>query len=336
MEVAGNELRSARRLIAACVLGLLIAGAGLLMTARDVAHWIDKQDGEIETRRVAAAVAHLASVWPNLTADEVALRVAKGFLLKNARLTTTPPVDRVEVAVPLGNSDGRQLVWTAPALGQEARHNFAPTRMPLILGSVGVVLLLLFRLHRLAHALERERQFARGMARRDPLTGLGNRLDFDEEMARRFGAGAGFALACIDLNGFKSVNDLHGHAAGDAVLCGVAARLRRIAGEQDAAFRLGGDEFAMLIADDGRNIARFAKKIVLNVDDAYAIGRGAEAVVGVCVGVAIAPQDGGGARELLHAADAALYRAKAASGSGCRFAADAEQPADDLQAIAAA
>jgi diguanylate cyclase (GGDEF)-like protein len=334
MKDAGSELRGAKRLIAACVAVLMVAGAGLLITARDVAYWIDARDGEIEARRVTAAVAHLASVYPGMSTDEVALRVARGFLLKDARIASEPAGEG-QLSVPLG-ADGVVLVWAAPALGQEARANFAPTRLPFILGSTLVTLLLLYRLYHLAHALERERVAARGMARSDVLTGLGNRLAFDEDLARRLAGGGGFALACVDLNGFKSVNDAYGHAAGDTVLAGVAARLRRILTEQDAAYRLGGDEFAVLIADNGRSLARFAKKIVLNVDDSYTVGSDAQAVVGVCVGVAIAPQDGTSARELLQGADAALYRAKAASGSCARFAADEEElPADEPAAGAA-
>jgi diguanylate cyclase (GGDEF)-like protein len=323
MTTAGTELRRARRLIAICVAALCVAGVGLVVTARDVAHWIDGRDSEIETVRVTAAIAHLAAVWPQLTPDEVAIRVAKGFLLKNGRLSNAQP-EAGELAVRLADG-GPMLVWTAPALGQEARARFAPTRLPLILGSVIAVAFMLYQLGRLAVALDRERLKAGDLARRDSLTGLGNRLAFDEELARRIGTrGGGFAVFCLDLNGFKAVNDIHGHAAGDAVLCGVAVRLRRLLGPQDASYRLGGDEFAIIVADDGRNLARLARKFVLAVDDAYPVGRGAEAFVGACVGVAISPQDGTNARELVEAADAALYRAKAASGSCSRFAADGD------------
>jgi diguanylate cyclase (GGDEF)-like protein len=320
MTTAGTELRRARRLIAICVAALCVAGVGLVVTARDVATWIDGRDSEIETARVTAAVEHLRDIWPQITPEQAAMRVAKGFHLRNARVSTAQP-EAGELAVSLGEP-GTLLVWTAPALGQEARERFAPTRLPLILGSVIAVAFMLYKLGKLAVALDRERLRAGDLARRDPLTGLGNRLAFDEELARRIGGRSGFAVFCLDLNGFKAVNDIHGHAAGDAVLCGVAVRLRRLLGPLDAPFRLGGDEFAIVVADDGRNLPRLARKIVLAVDDSYTVGRGAEAVVGACVGAAISPQDGSNARELVEAADAALYRAKAASGSCSRFAAD--------------
>lgn len=332
---AGSELRRTRRLIFACIIGLIVTGVGLVWTARDVASWIDNRDSEIEIRRVKAAIAHLASVSPGLTLDDVAERVAKGFALTDARITRLPAVSG-EIGVALAPGDERQLVWTAPALGRHAREQFAPTRLPLILGSVFVVALLLLRLERLARALDRESRLATDLANTDALTGLRNRLAFDRDLAVRLEQGAPFALACIDLNGFKAVNDSHGHAAGDAVLRGVASKLRRIAGEMDAAFRLGGDEFAVLFADDGRHLGRLAKKIVLAVDDSYQVHRDVEAFVGVCVGVAIAPQDGRTARDLMHGADAALYRAKAAGGSCARFAADEEKPRDSGPAAAAA
>lgn len=327
MDNAGTEIRGARRLVAACVVVLVVAGAGLVITARDVAHWIDVRDGEIEVRRVAAALAYLARERPGLPADELARRVADGFELADARVTGALPVQGAELGVSLLGGDGRHLVWRAPALGRETRMNFAPTRMPLILGCVLIVGLLLLRLERLARALDGQRRLADELAATDSLTRLGNRLAFDRGLARRLDDGRNFALVYIDLNGFKQVNDRFGHAAGDAVLRGVGVRLRRLAGENDAAFRLGGDEFAMLIADDGRSIARLARKIVTTVDDAYPVGNGEEAVVGVSVGVAIAPQDARSNDALMLAADGALYTAKAIRGSGACFAADAPEAA---------
>jgi diguanylate cyclase (GGDEF)-like protein len=85
----------------------------------------------------------------------------------------------------------------------------------------------------------------------DPLTGLRNRRGFERELARalayvkRYGASA--ALLFIDLDGFKPVNDRHGHAAGDALLKGVAATLTRHVRESDLVARLGGDEFVVLL-----------------------------------------------------------------------------------------
>ncbi len=324
MSNVSGELRRARRLIVACVVVLVVSSFGLIKTARDIAAWIDHEASTIEQSRANLALERMVAARPDVPAAEMAMSLAGDMHMPDARIQAEQTSSRRELSVPL--QGGGWLVWSAPQLGSKARAHFAPTRLPFILGTSIVVLLLLYRLHKLALVLEDQRVLAKEMARRDPLTGLGNRLAFDEEMVRRFSGAGGFALACIDLNGFKSVNDRHGHAAGDAVLRGVAARLRSVAGEQDAAFRLGGDEFALLIADDGRSLERQARRIVLTIDDAYTVSSEATVVVGASVGVAIAPQDGINARELLTAADAALYLAKAARGSSFRFAADTSQP----------
>ncbi len=331
----GGQLRLTRLLIALCIAVLTVTSVGLVWTARDVANWIDERTGAIELARVQAAIAHLERERPGLDKVELAKRVAAGFLLSDARITSDQPVPGVELAAELEGSGGRMLVWSAPAFGHEARGAFSPTRMPLILGSVLVVAVLLLRLDRLARIVDGDARLARKAANTDALTGLGNRLAFDTDLAARMTGSERFALACIDLNGFKAVNDHHGHAAGDSVLRGVAARLRRLAGERDAAYRLGGDEFAMLLADDGRNLGRVARKIVLNIDDAYPLDGGATVHVGVCVGLAIAPQDAASARDLLQQADAAMYRAKALAGSRCCFAADAAAKESGGEAAAA-
>ena len=87
---------------------------------------------------------------------------------------------------------------------------------------------------------------ARALARTDELTGVGNRRALREEVARP-GTGGVLGLVLVDLDGFKQVNDEHGHAAGDAVLVATAQRLRSAAGPGDLVVRLGGDEFAVLV-----------------------------------------------------------------------------------------
>ena len=102
-----------------------------------------------------------------------------------------------------------------------------------------------------AHTLERQRRELARASRTDHLTGCLNRRGFHEhvqaELARAFRSGAPVSLVLVDLDDFKAVNDRHGHAAGDALLCWVADQLRAGLRPSDAAGRLGGDEFALLL-----------------------------------------------------------------------------------------
>lgn len=95
------------------------------------------------------------------------------------------------------------------------------------------------------------------MAYRDPLTGLGNRKAFDEQLGQallRAGSGGSeLALLYLDLDRFKEVNDRFGHDIGDALLRTVAERVRSTLRQPDKAYRLGGDEFAVLLEDSQEN-----------------------------------------------------------------------------------
>ena len=140
-------------------------------------------------------------------------------------------------------------------------------------------------------------------AHRDPLTGLSNRLAFDDAVANRETAGDRYVLMLVDLDGFKPVNDGWGHAAGDAVLVAVATRLRDIAGES-AAFRIGGDEFAVLAAPDR------AEALASDLVDACRAPveyDGRTLRVGGSVGMAVGPDPA-----IRERADEALYAAKRA------------------------
>jgi diguanylate cyclase (GGDEF)-like protein len=160
------------------------------------------------------------------------------------------------------------------------------------------------------------------MAYHDTLTDLPNRallLDRLGQALARVKRGEMIALLYIDLNDFKLVNDNHGHAKGDALLKEVAARLRQSARETDTVARLGGDEFVILqVAIGGvSDAAILAKRIAKSFEQPLDVA-GASLSVGVSIGVAIAPQDGKDADELMRHADNALYRSKF-MGGGYRF-----------------
>ena len=167
-----------------------------------------------------------------------------------------------------------------------------------------------------------EAQIAR-LAHYDPLTGLANRAlfarDMDNCLSRAQRTGRTMALMCLDLDRFKAVNDSHGHLTGDQLLIEVAARLRKCVRKGDSIARLGGDEFAViqdvLQADDARHLAG---RIVEAMAVPFTIN-GITVDIGVSVGVALAPDDGLDANNLLSRADMAMYRVKSSGRNGWCF-----------------
>jgi diguanylate cyclase (GGDEF)-like protein len=174
---------------------------------------------------------------------------------------------------------------------------------------------------RLAAAMTEE---LRHMAQRDPLTGLPNRALFsdrlNQEMTRAKRQGGRFALAFIDLDYFKPINDKLGHDVGDEVLRQVARRLSDNVREADTIGRIGGDEFVALLADlsDTEAISALAKKLHLALNPPLVVA-GHELSVSCCIGVAVYPADGADAVSLTKSADEAMYRAKEAGRNCVRF-----------------
>jgi diguanylate cyclase (GGDEF)-like protein/putative nucleotidyltransferase with HDIG domain len=146
------------------------------------------------------------------------------------------------------------------------------------------------------------------LALTDPLTGLGNHRHFHERLQRELQSadvtGGCVSLCLLDVDGFKQINDQHGHPAGDRVLAQVAVRLRQ-GGES---FRLGGDEFAVLLPGNDEKLAlATARSIVGRIG---AIDTGVAGPVTVSVGVASYPRHARGRDSLIRVADGALYLAK--------------------------
>jgi diguanylate cyclase (GGDEF)-like protein len=159
---------------------------------------------------------------------------------------------------------------------------------------------------------ERERRITH-LAFNDVLTGLPNRALFQEHLAleleERERTGGSIAIFCIDLDDFKAINDTLGHPAGDALLCGVADRLRADMGKCFVA-RLGGDEFVIVAElDDTDSAERLAQRALDAIAEPLII-EGHNIAPAGSIGIAIAPIDGDDALTLLKNADLALYRAK--------------------------
>ena len=161
-------------------------------------------------------------------------------------------------------------------------------------------------------------------ANHDALTGLANRKllreHLEQTVAQARRGGEIVALLFIDLDGFKAVNDGHGHAAGDCVLRETSRRLERGIRESDLAARLAGDEFVVIL----RHLAgepyagAVAAKLIATLGEPYRFGT-QDLVVAASIGIALYPQDADSAEELLRHADAAMYKAKEAGKRTWRY-----------------
>ncbi|CDM24002.1 diguanylate cyclase/phosphodiesterase [Castellaniella defragrans 65Phen] len=162
------------------------------------------------------------------------------------------------------------------------------------------------------------------LAHRDPLTGLPNRVLFAELLAHSIQmaqhAAMRFALLCLDLDKFAAINETLGHGPGDRVLVEVAQRLRGLLPERDALARVGGDEFYVILdRDQGERGVALAGQGMLDALAAPFVLDGQAIYVSASIGVALYPEDGATADELLSRVDATLHQAKADGRGSLRF-----------------
>lgn len=166
-------------------------------------------------------------------------------------------------------------------------------------------------LQALTRRLDRARQSAVAEAATDPLTGLCNRRGFDMALEAALRRGSRFALAHLDLDHFKRVNDTLGHAAGDAVLTAVARILREATRARDVVARLGGDEFVLLLEDAAEpGPARALGQRILSRIAEPMDWQGHSLRVDGSLGIVLSTELPGDARRLIEAADRALYTSK--------------------------
>jgi len=242
-------------------------------------------------------------------------------------------------------SEGAQLVDSAPlhqpALLSEAPLGHArPTQPPLrsvlrkpVDGRAELERLRITNaqlVRELAVLREREAQ-AQRLADRDGLTGLYNRRRMLELLDSAIADAARewqcVGLLFIDLNGFKLINDEHGHAAGDKILTTVAARIAARVRNGDFVCRYGGDEFVVILpcVPDAAAVSRVAEAIRERVALPYRI-RGCEQHLTAAIGESMYPHDGDSAAELLQRSDQAMYRLKARAASPMLFLGGNRQP----------
>lgn len=186
----------------------------------------------------------------------------------------------------------------------------------------------------LKSAAEIELRELTALALQDPLTGLLNRRALMEALTAAVKApptdGSEHALFVMDLNGFKRVNDAHGHTVGDQVLEIVADRFRAASRPSDLVARTGGDEFAVLAYHVDQDSARtIGMRFVTGLAAPIRVGKHTHEI-GMAIGIAVIPENGATAEEALRNADKAMYRAKAAGESLLFF----EPAMDDQKRIA--
>jgi len=235
------------------------------------------------------------------------------FLLDDAAISSLSDVspDRARAEIAVGPDGKAQVLsWRAPMPAADAFHQ----SLPLVI-TLGVVLLAagLFTL-RISRTtarklMLREREM-RHAASHDFLTGLANRSMLQPRYDALVSKGP-VSVACLDLDGFKGINDAHGHAAGDELLKVVADRLRTGVRDNDWLFRLGGDEFAIMMPglslDEAETICR---RLALALSQPITLSVG-DVLVGASFGIRQVEDRQTTCDDALKSADTALYRAKA-------------------------
>jgi diguanylate cyclase (GGDEF)-like protein/PAS domain S-box-containing protein len=163
------------------------------------------------------------------------------------------------------------------------------------------------------------------LAFNDALTGLANRSSLgptlDQAVERTRRRGSKLVGMFIDLDGFKQINDLHGHDAGDRLLIELAKRLRSHLRAADPVARLGGDEFFVVLEDvqDTGPVESVARKLLASVLEPFAVAPGREASISASIGISVYPEDAGDGPTLVKHADMAMYAAKQAGKNAYRF-----------------
>lgn len=250
-------------------------------------------------------------------------------LFSNTRLAglyggTTPaslsdaPLHRVDTQAgmgPFGFPPGREVEALIPAAGRRSRANVLVCASGWFArgadGTRGAVLTLLD-----ITPLKAAQTRAEHLARHDTLTGLANRAQFRQVLDNALEVGEPIALMLVDLDRFKEANDRFGHAAGDAVLCEAAMRLRGAALSDDLVCRMGGDEFAILLCghDAPGRVAPMAAALAAIMPNPARAGQ-QNVAMSASIGHASWPADAPDAEQLQRAADLALYAAKNAGRS---------------------
>ncbi len=244
-------------------------------------------------------------------------RLRDQYLFAGSRFSWVDAHTAAEASVPLVGRSGTigYFIWKPFAPGSSIAGDLRPALLVALI-VVGLVLTALMqRLRRRTIELQRSEAHAKHLALHDVLTGLPNRALFDQRLSEALRTmrvdRTSFALLCLDLDRFKQVNDSYGHPAGDELIREVGRRLSLAVRADDTVARMGGDEFAIIQRGVHRpgEVELLCMRIVESLAQPFELASG-QGFVGISIGVALAPQDGGDCTELIRKADIALYVAK--------------------------
>lgn len=222
----------------------------------------------------------------------------------------------------------------------DGRDHYAEVYGRALRGASGTAYGFILRFHDVAdreiekQSLNSEVRRVGELAHRDLLTGLANRLMFEQRLRETLYSASKqtlrLALMFIDLDGFKDVNDSLGHAAGDEVLKAISARLRDAVRARDTVARLGGDEFAVLLTDIRQNasVEVFGRRLLATIAEPISLA-GEQRQVGASIGVSLYPEHGNHGNTLIARADQAMYAVKRGGKNDIRFA--SAGPAPDVK-----
>lgn len=235
----------------------------------------------------------------------------------NAALTDTPGAGRMFLISRTDAGGPLRLQWDAEAPGDTLLRAALPILCLVMLCFSAIAGYFYRSAVRSAAMFDQSRHRIEHLARHDPLTGLANRAylkqHLEQQLEQHTSVGRPLPpplyLISLDLDLFKPINDAFGHAAGDAVLCKVAARMQALVGPTGLVARVGGDEFVLVISEPSVDIDGLCASLCASVAQPMTFD-GKVLEVGVSIGVAVAPRDGALAAELLRASDIALYMAK--------------------------
>jgi diguanylate cyclase (GGDEF)-like protein len=252
--------------------------------------------------------------------QDMANRIAEHYLLASAQVSATPCGGRT--GVPLANSSGvgiAYLCWTPDRPGLTLLRNAAPALAIAAFVAALLVTFLLRRLRRATTALQQSQDAAQFLAFHDGLTGLPNRSLFEDRLELALATvrrgRSRMALICLDLDRFKAVNDTLGHPAGDELIRQAAARLTESVREVDTVARLGGDEFAIVLVDirNLRTAQDVCRRLLIDLAEPFDLGEHTVRIT-ASIGIAVAPEQGIEAHDLMRKSDTALYEAKRRGG----------------------
>ncbi|MGE0024292.1 MAG: diguanylate cyclase, partial [Hyphomicrobium sp.] len=306
---SGTEATSetARQMLAFSVTGVALLVIGIVW----VSHFVDQQIRE----QAAARLRHLAGS----SADGMIIEQNDKIIEINAAFETLSGFSRDElVGGPVAAAGfktenlGEASIVRATLRSKHGDGIAVEIAAHTETGKPGEAAFRVYALRDIRPRLEQERHIA-SLARTDTLTGLPNRAAFLEHLDQQLAAreeNSSLALLAIDLNRFKEVNDLQGHAAGDIVLRVLSERMRSVLRDGEYLARLGGDEFVAVCHARNRNEALdLAARLEKELFSAVQIDH-VDAVCGASIGIALYPDHASTATALLNNADLAMYRAK--------------------------